>query len=154
MATYYTDRTTIGTAGNTSTYIPARVDGRGLVWQAFSITIGTALATNDIIQLVTIPAGATILDGLIASGGTQGANSDSTFKVGDGSDDDRFLTTTQGIVLRSGGGTSRFNPTAVLTGVNYTYTSEDTIDLTVAAQGTGQTTGGYIKGYVLYAMGS
>ena len=101
MATYYTDATAAVASGNTSQYPVARVDGRGLVYKTFSITIGTGLANSDVIQLVKVPAGAVILDGAINSNGTQ-SGTDSTCRVGDGGDDDRFLTTTQGTFLRSG----------------------------------------------------
>ena len=149
MATYYTDRTLAGTAGNTATRTPARVDGRGLVSQIATITIGTALANNDIIQLFTMPAGAVIEDLTVSSDGTQGANNDAVFTVGDGDDADRYITTAGGLALRTGGGVNRLNNYA---GHGHTYSAEDTIDLKVTTQGTGQTTGGVIRASVLYRM--
>lgn len=147
--TYYSDRTKAVAAGNTSTYPPARGDGRGFVNQAFSFTVETALVVNDVIQLVKVPAGATILDLVVISGGTQ-SGSDSVFQVGDGSDTDRYITTAGGIIMRSGGGMVRLNAFA---GINYNYTNEDTIDLLLSTVGTGQTTGGYVKGWVNYRIG-
>lgn len=147
--TYYSDRTKAVLAGNTNTYPPARGDGRGFVNQAFSFTVDTALVVNDVVQLVKVPAGAIILDLIVASGGTQ-SGSDSNALIGDGADTDRYVASASGTILRSGGGFVRLT---ALTGINYQYTDEDTIDLLVGTVGTGQTTGGYIKGWVNYRIG-
>ena len=145
MATYYASRVS---SSNTAlgAVIPARAS-EGLISQVAEFTVGTALST-DTIQLFTVPVGATILDLYISSGGTQGANSDSVFTVGDGSSTARFITTAGGLCLRSGGGISRMNAHA---GTGYVYTAEDTIDLLVTTAGTGQTTTGVIRAMVLYA---
>jgi hypothetical protein len=149
MATYYSDRTIAGTAGNTATRTPSRIDGRGLVHQVCAYSVATAFGASDVLQLFTVPAGAIILDGGVASGGTQGANNDAVFTVGDGGDTDRYITTSAGLVLRTGGGVVRFT---ALAGFVYEYSAEDTIDLLITTVGTGQTTGGYVTGWILYAM--
>lgn len=150
MATYYTDRTETGTAGNTTTVIPPRVDGRGLIAQSCEITVGTALANNDIIELFKVPLGAVVIDLMVSSDGTQGANNDAVFTVGDGDDTDRYITTAGGLALRTGGGLNRMN---AHTGLHNKYTADDTIDLKVTTAGTGQTTGGKIRAHVVYSMG-
>lgn len=145
MATYYASRVS---SSNTAlgTVIPARYS-ENMIWQVAEFTVGVALST-DTIQLCTVPIGATILDLYISSGGTQGANSDSVFTVGDGNSTARFITTAGGLCLRSGGGISRMNAHA---GTGYVYTVEDTIDLLVTTAGTGQTTTGVIRAVVIYA---
>lgn len=142
MATYYTDRT------NADDTIPAR-SGLGLIVQKATITIGTALATNDIIQLFKVPSGAIIHDLTVSSNGTQSGNSDAVFSVGIGGDTDKFITTAAGLKLRSGGGVVSIDNED---GHAYTFTADDTIDLLVTTGGTGQTTGGIINATVAYSL--
>lgn len=134
---------------------PART-GMDTVTVLFGILdVSVALATNDTINLCKIPAGAQMIDVAIMSAGTQGANSDSTFTVGDSGDTDRFITTAGGLALRSGGGVSRMNGAALsaaTTGIGYEYTADTDLVMTITAQGTGQTTGGRITGYAQYRM--
>jgi hypothetical protein len=145
MATYYASRVSTSNTALAGDF-PARYSEQ-LVSQFAEFTVGVSLST-DTIQLFNVPAGATILDLYISSGGTQGANSDSVFTVGDGSSTARFITTAGGLCLRSGGGISRMNAHA---GTGYVYTAADTIDLLVTTAGTGQTTTGVIRAMVLYA---
>lgn len=126
--------------------IPARALGPTTTMQACSYTVSTALANNDVIQLFTIPAGAVITYLVVSSDGT-GSGSNSTFEVGDGDDTDRYLLSTGGTALRSGGGT---NQCTRHNGIGYAYTAEDTIDLKVIEQGVGSTTGGVIRAVVHY----
>lgn len=138
MATYTSDRV--------STLITAR-DGIGVVHQICTYTVVTALATADILQLFKLPEGAIVLDLMVASGGTQGANNNSEFTVGDVLDADRYIVTANGLALRSGGGVDRLSAP---TGVAYTNPADTTVDLTITVGGSGQTTGGYIRASILY----
>lgn len=127
--------------------IPAR-SGVGVVTQVCSFSVATALVVNDVIQLFKVPQNAVILNLWVSSDGTQGANTDSVFTVGDGADTDRFITTAGGLILRSGGGVAFMNAFA---GAGYQYTAEDTVDLKVTTVGTGQTTGGTIRAGIIYS---
>jgi len=140
MANYNTDKVASGV-----------VTRAGMGTQSISgeITIGTALAASDTISLFKLPPNSVIRDLMISSNGTQGANSDSVFTVGDSGDTDRYITTAGGLCLRSGGGVSRLNAT---TGLNYQNTSETTVQLLITTVGTGQTTGGVVKFTAIYDM--
>lgn len=146
MATYYASRVS---SSNTSivTSPPARYKNDALVSQVAEFTVGTALAATDVIQLFTVPKGATVLDIYVSSSGTQ-SGSDSVFTLGDGNVTDRYITVAGGLALRTGGAISRMN---AHTGTGYVYPDEDTIDLLMTTTGTGQTTSGVIRATVLYA---
>lgn len=118
------------------------------VWATYTLT--AALALNDVIQMVKVPAGATILDmGLsctdLDSGGTA-----IVLDVGDGSDTDRFI---DGSAVGGTGGTSRIGSGITTnTHIGYTYTAEDTIDVLVQTGPTTGATSGTVFLYVLYSM--
>lgn len=104
---------------------------------SYDIATGSAFVINDVVQMVKVPLGARILDvqcvvpALDSSTGV-------VWAVGDGGDDDRYITGST--VGRSGaGGLVR---KGTVTG-EYTYTADDTIDfkVTTAATGTASTTG-------------
>lgn len=139
MTDYYTDKV--------ASSIPARGAGPDLVAQSATLTISTALANSDIVQLFKVPAGAVVHYLSVASDGTQSGNN-STFSVGDGDDDDRFLAAASGTSLRTGGGAVVCNR---YVGLNHQYTADDTIDLKVVEQGAGQTTGGKIRASIIYS---
>jgi hypothetical protein len=138
--TYYSDRV--------DPSIPAR-SGIGVVTQVCTFAVAANLVVNDIIQLFKVPKNAVINDIWVSSDGTQGANTDSVFTVGDGADTDRFITTAGGTILRSGGGLARMNAFA---GAGYQYSAEDTVDLKITTVGTGQTTGGTINAGIMYSL--
>jgi hypothetical protein len=140
MANYNTDKVA-------STVFPRA--GTGTVSVSGEMTVGTALLLNDTVSLFKLPPNAVIRDLHISSSGTQGANSDSVFTVGDSGNTARYITTAGGLCLRSGGGVSRLNAHA---GVNYQNTAETTVQLLVTTVGTGQTTTGVIKFSAIYDM--
>lgn len=121
------------------------VSGAQLVGVSYSLT--SALATGDIIQLFKVQPG-TVVHGLsVYSGGTQ-SGIDSVAVVGDQNDQDRFITSALGTMLRSGHGI-----TSPISNICYQYTTADTIDLTVASAGTGQTdASATIKASLLFSM--
>ena len=133
---------------------PARA-GLGLVSRTaeFDLSLtGLDLDQEDLIKMVPIPAGATIVD-VIVSIPTDGLD-DATalsWTVGDNdsTDDwDRYITT-QTTVGRNAGGVVRLNNQA---GVGYKFAADGTIDLVITASAT--TTGSVGKVYmtVLYTM--
>lgn len=96
-----------------------------------------ALVVNDVIQIVRVPAGAIITGGFLAvddldTNGTPLI----TMQVGDGGSAPRFLASN---TKPQTGGVAYFDAQA---GFGFTYTVDDTIDVTVnTAPATGATTG-------------
>jgi hypothetical protein len=136
MPTFYSDKASI-TAGS---ILPAKSD-LGVITAVGTYTIpASGLAAADVIQMVKIPAGATIID--IIFSGSGGIASTSTTSVGDGTTAARFMSaksTTAAFIHRmdvagSGG---------------YVYAADDTIDLTLATFTT-ITAGSVIKLVVTY----
>jgi hypothetical protein len=111
-------------------------------------TLTAALALNDVIQMVKIPKGATILNVVLTADDLDTNGSPAiVLDVGDGSDTDRFI---DGSTIAQGGGIT--NGMNVRTGFLYEYTAEDTIDVLVqVGPGTGATSGD-IKLAVEYTM--
>lgn len=140
MTAYYTDK------GESD--IVAFAPTGGVAGQIAQFSVAVALANSDTLTLFHIPKGAKIIDLWVQSDGTQSGNN-STYKVGDSVDDDRFMTTSVGDCLRTGGGRDE----AVIGGLGYEYTSDTDIVLTIVEQGAGQTTGGKIKAGVYYVIG-
>lgn len=112
-------------------------------------TLTAALALNDKIEMVKIPKGATILDMTLTSSDVDSGGSPAIiFDVGDGDDTDRFI---DGSTIGQAGGIQKPN---VNTGMNYTYTADDTIDVLVQAGPATGATSGTIKLNVIYTMNS
>lgn len=101
-----------------------------------------ALAGADVIQMVKVPKGAQILEIQLATDDLD-TGAALVLDVGDGGDPDRFI---DGSTIGQTGGSARLGSgVAAATAAGsfgYTYTTEDTIDVTVAtAPGTGATEG-------------
>ncbi len=143
MATLYTSKT------STTTVIPSR-GGVDITCAYATYTLTAALALNDVIQMVKVPAGATILDITLTSSDLDTNGSPTiVLDVGDGGDTDRFIDGST--IGQTGGITNGF----LASGVNghlYNYTSEDTIDVLVQAGPATGATSGSIKLSVLYTM--
>lgn len=88
-------------------------------------TVATALSTDDVVQMVPIPKDARIVDMKL---GIASASKYSTLDVGDGSDVDRYF---DGIPTGMVNNTFSLFGDGMSNGMNYTYTSQDTIDITV-----------------------
>lgn len=133
MATYYSDRVnSLGTH--------AIKGGTGIVYDECTVTIGSvALATNDVIHLFTVPAGAVVRSLSVIPVGAVQSGTDSVFTVGDlAGDTDRYYTTSSGTSLRSNniyyydglfGGALATN--------NTPYATDTTIIMTITTGGTG-----------------
>jgi len=99
---------------------------------------GTAFVLNDVVQMVKVGAGSTILSVLLSVDALD-SSTGIVSAVGDGTDDDRFITAST--IGRSGAaGVVVLNNHA---GHLYKYTAEDTIDykVTTAASGTASVAG-------------
>lgn len=101
----------------------------------------TALVIDDIIQMVKVPSGATVLD-VILSVDDLDTGAALVLDVGDGDDDDRYIL---GSTIGQAGGTVRMGDGVVgaaAAGVqSYTYTADDTIDIHVDTAPAGGGTG-------------
>ena len=132
---------------------PDRQNGQvQVVWGHYSYADEGAVAINDVIQMVPIPKDARILDILVEWNSTWDAGS--TFDVGDGDDDDRFLAA---IAMANSGRMSLFgglsngaeiDEAINASGLGYTYSAADTIDITI--EGAAADTGDTITMAVLY----
>lgn len=103
----------------------------------YDIATGSAFIINDVVQMVKVPSGARILYAKV----TVPALDSSTgvvWALGDGGDDDRFITGST-VGRSAAGGVVTINTV----NSEYTYTADDTIDfkITTAATGTASTTG-------------
>ena len=115
---------------------PAKSLSAGLVavTASYSVGAGTSLSAGDVIQMVNVPKGATVVY-MAVSGGS----GDALVTVGDGVDDDRYIA----------GGTMSSASTVVRTitlnasNVPYVYSTDDTIDLAISTVSVGTITGGF-----------
>jgi len=144
MATYYSDIAGVND--------PIIDHSGGLTVVPFSFTAAVALVTNDILRLVKLPAGATLIEFLIDAG-ILGAST-TVFNIGDSGSSTRFST---GVVASA---VSRISSGDVLvaaaTGSAHgalprRYTAADDLRLTFTTVATGTTgAGAFVKGHVKY----
>jgi hypothetical protein len=107
---------------------------------------GTTLVINDVIRMVHIPAGATILD-LIFDTADIDASTTLTLSIGDGTTPGRFILES---TVGQAGGVVRLS---VVGSTQYQYTVDDTIDVKVIAAATSTAVvTGILKLTVFYTM--
>ena len=140
-------------------YSPATTSGSGIFARAgigltsitgtYALPATNDLDTNDLIKMVHIPNGATVLEVIvdIPSGGLD-TSTGVSWSVGDDGSEARYIATHTtgrsgggGIVRRDVGG-----------GGGYKYTADNTIDIKIVAGSTTNTTTGTIKLTVIYTM--
>lgn len=137
MATYQADKT--------ATTVQAR-GGIDLTSVTGTYTVAANLAANDVIEMVKVPAGATVQEVIVSASASVAATS--TGQVGDGSDTDRYVTS--GAI---GGGAASLSRLNAATGHGFKYTADDTIDILFTVQTT-PTTGAVLKLTAFYTMQS
>lgn len=98
----------------------------------YSVAAATSLSAGDVIQMVKIPQGATLISMSLVGG-----SGDALITVGDGVSTARYLGS---VTMSSAQPTVRVINTA---SVPYTYSTEDTIDITVGTVSVGTITGGF-----------
>ena len=103
-------------------------------------TAYTFAGTNNstasaVVQMMKIPAGATMVSLKVAGGPAPSANG-CTIVVGDGVDENRYLDSTS-----ASGDMAPVDCMALLTSAAYTYSVDDTIDIKITAALTGTATG-------------
>lgn len=134
MATYNADIV--------STSKPAK-HGLETVSVVGSFTVSVALAANDIVQLVKIPAGAVVTEVTVSCSGSL-APSTFTAEFGDGDDTDRYVASST-----FGQGAAGFVRLNKHTGHGFVQAAEDTLDMKVNTAASG-TTGEVIRASVQY----
>jgi len=113
MATVTTARSTTG--------IPPRVQEKG-VWCEVAKHTFAGEAAGEVVQAFKVASGTTVVDAYIM---TVALGAGATLILGDGDDDNRYVTAT----TANTAGVYRLNNTAA---GPYTYTADDTIDVTTA----------------------
>lgn len=127
--------------------VQPRVIESGVISVTGSYALAAALVVNDVIQMVKVPAGATIVNTILSVPDLDSNGSPAiVLAVGDGSDDDRFVT---GSTVGQAGGTVMSNTP---TGTGYAYAAEDTVDVKVTTAPATGATSGTITLTVLYTM--
>lgn len=127
--------------------VPSPISANVVMGAQFQYTLAGALTLNQVIPGVPVPKGARVVGmGLSATDLDTNGTPTIVLAVGDGGDDDRFITAS---TIGQAGGVQNIN---AHTGYYYQYTSADTIDIKVTtAPATGATTG-TIRLHVLYVI--
>ena len=102
------------------------------VTATWSAAATLSLSAGDVIQMVKVPANATPVYVAVTGG-----SGDALITVGDGVDDDRYIS---GVTMSSAQPQMRTINTAY---VPYTYSTDDTIDISVSTVSVGTITGGF-----------
>lgn len=128
------------TAGACATGIQPRATRVGLttITEVYSLT--TTLSAGDVIQMVKVPKGATPVYVAVVGASTGVTN----VNVGDGNSANRFINA----YATSAAAVQQVINTAY---VPYTYTADDTIDITVSAASVA-TVGGYVTLTAVFTM--
>lgn len=100
-------------------------------------TIAVALVTGDIVQMLKVPAGATILE-IVASASASVAGT-AQLEVGDAGDDNRYLAGASAWTASGAGSIARLGTGALTTAFGYTYTAADIISIKALSITTGAT---------------
>lgn len=121
----------------------------GLNTQTVKYITSTTISAGDVIQMVRIPAGAEVTQVALLTP----ALGTYHIVVGDGNDDNRFIlsatTSATALMLGYPFGASA----AILTGIGYEYTANDTIDITIGTATTATTTGTFTMTVQYYMVG-
>jgi len=135
--------TLTATAAQSTT--PAKYTINGAITRVvdYALTGNPSLSTGDVIQMLRVPTGAVVLDVWFIADQLSGGNY--TVTVGDGLDADRYIATL------STGSTSSWTKMSIANAVGYSYSAEDTIDITVGTATTA-TQSGVIRLAVTYFM--
>ena len=139
------------TATAAQSTVPAKYCVNGVITRVVDYSLGATgavnLSTGDVIQMMRVPNGACILDVRLVVDQLSGGNY--TFGIGDGNSAGRYFTS-----LSSGSTSSQFigsNAAFQQASVGYSYSAEDTIDIT-ASTVTTATASGVLRLVVSYTM--
>jgi hypothetical protein len=109
------------TASAAASNAPAIYAVNGNVTRVVQRTVAVALSAGDVYQMMKIPAGAVVTDLTFVADLFGGGNA--TVTIGDGNDADRYIAS----LSAGASGTTRMSLPA---GFGYSYSAEDTIDIT------------------------
>lgn len=129
------------TATAAQSTVAARYDAVGPVTRVVEYTLnGVSFSAGDVIQMVRVPAGAKFVDFVISWDllGAAGTSSYTFTGLGDGNDADRYMTSTSAV-------TSAVVRMSIPGGQGYSYSAEDTIDLTVGTVTSGTAATGTVR---------
>lgn len=116
--------TRTASAAKTTAIIKSLRVGTWAVSSTFSIPAGQSISVGDVIQMIAVPDGAQVV--FLGVGSTY---ADCVIEVGDGLDDDRYMnamSVSAAFAQNLFGAGLGANPNAP-----YTYSTDDTLDLTV-----------------------
>lgn len=139
------------TASAAQANVPAKYHTKGVITRVVNYSLGAtanpALSSGDVLQMVRVPNGACVLDVRLVVDQLSGGNY--TLTIGDGNSAARYFGS-----ISTGSTSAIF--TAATTGfvassVGYSYSAEDTIDITVGTATTA-TASGVIRLSVSYTL--
>lgn len=130
MATY--TATAAQTFSNTGFFLtPPKYLEEGMVAKTSVFTFTTSASAGDVVQMLPIPKGSSILDVQLDVQGLA-AGSNVAFNVGDGSSTNRFIASASAAAGIQGGAILRMNNAS---GGGYSYSVDDSIDVVVGTIG-------------------
>lgn len=139
------------TASAAQSVVPAKYAVNGVISRVVSYSLGATanpnLSTGDVIQMVRVPAGAVVLDVRVVVDQLSGGNY--TITVGDGNSAGRYYGS-----LSTGSTSAVFtqtNAAFVPSSIGYSYSAEDTIDITVGTATTA-TASGVVRLAISYTL--
>ena len=122
---------------------PAIMNVAGSLTRSVQMSLSASLSSGDVIQMLRVPNGALITDVVFIVDALGGGNY--TWAVGDGGTAGRYF------VSLSAGSTSSINRMTLATGYGYSYSAEDTIDITCSTATTSSAAGS-VKLIVTYTV--
>lgn len=133
------------TATAAQSTVPAKYSIKGAITRVvdYSLTGNASLSSGDVIQMLRVPSGAVIMDLAFITDALSGGNY--TVTIGDGNSATRYSGSL------STGSTSSFTRISLAAGVGYSYSAEDTIDITVGTATTA-TQSGVVRLMVSYTL--
>lgn len=112
----------------------AKVIENGVIAKSAVFTFTTSASAGDVVQMVPVPKSAQIHDLTLAVTGGMAAGSNVAFTVGDGNSTTRY-STSQSAAAATGAGSGIFLRMNNYAGNGYSYSAEDTIDVTIGTVG-------------------
>lgn len=139
------------TSAQAATAVNPRTCDNAVCSTTGTYTISAALVINDVIRMVKVPAGATILEVILSSDDNDTAGPALVYGVGDSGSTTRFISTCLAGQVAGNLVVCRTNTVA---GVGYLEAAEEYISVNVTTAPTTSTTTGTLNLNVLYTMQS
>lgn len=130
MATFSSDKV--------QSNLPTRLIHEGVFTETAEYSGSASFSSGDIIQMTKVPAGARVVDIHLQTNALSSANT--TLAVGDGIDDDRYISAV--------GTTLGQSFTNKLSALGYEYSADDTVDILVRTVASAQTSNPIFRLYV------